>query len=186
MIRLKIASNRTREKFGTTSEWMTVAILLVQIQATIFFLALVVANIPNMINESMDCWGRNFVALKWFVCAVKPIAASIRAQTKSNSMAKDSTKERWRNLLLDPWKSTGPYWTRKQMCTQLIEASELSNIQSAHTNKLKEVYHTFILKELYSMIAYTRNHLFCKWNDKMIIILSWIFSKYNFLFNIFT
>ena len=54
-----------------------------------------------------------FRALKWSVCVVKPIAASIRAQTKSSSIAKGSTKERWRNLELDMWKSTGAYWTRK-------------------------------------------------------------------------
>ena len=81
--------------------------------SNIFFLALVVPNIPNMINESLDYLRRNFVALKWSVCAVKPIAASIRAQTKSSSVARGSTKERWRNLELDLWKSTGAYWTRK-------------------------------------------------------------------------
>ena len=37
MIRLNIAWNRTWEKFGTTSEGLTVAILLLQIPATIFF-----------------------------------------------------------------------------------------------------------------------------------------------------
>ena len=38
---------------------------------------------------------------------------SIRAQTKSSSVARGSTKERWRNVELDLWKSTGAYWTRK-------------------------------------------------------------------------
>ena len=32
--------------------------------SNIFFLALVVPNISNMINESLDFLGRNFVALK--------------------------------------------------------------------------------------------------------------------------
>ena len=132
-----------------------------------FFLALVVPNISSMTKESLDDLSRNFVALK-FVCAVKPIAASIRAQPKSSSVARGSTKERWRNRVLGPWKSTGAYWTRKQMCSQLFEASELFNIQSARTNKLKEVYHTFILKELYSMMVFTRKHFFCKRKDSII------------------
>ena len=100
-------------EFGTTSEGMTVARPLLQIPATIFFLALVVPNISNMINESLDYLRRNSVALKGSVCAVEPIAASIRAQTSSSSVARSSTKERWRNLELDLWKSTGAYWTRK-------------------------------------------------------------------------
>ena len=78
--------------------------------------------------------------------------------------------------MLATWKITGAYWTRKQMCSQLVKASELSNIQSAGTNKLKEVYHTFILKELYPMMAFTRNHFFCERNDRIIIILFLIFS----------
>ena len=42
-----------------------------------FSLAHFVPNISNMINESLDFLGRIFVALKSFVCAVKPIVASI-------------------------------------------------------------------------------------------------------------
>ena len=67
------------------------------------------------------------------------------------------------------------HWTRKQTCNHLTEASERSNIQSARTNKLKKVYHTFILKELYSMMAFTRNNFFCKWNDSIIILQFLIF-----------
>ena len=78
----------------------------------IFLLTHVVPNISNMTNESLDILRRNFVALKWFVCAVKSINASMRAPTKSRSVAKGSTKERWRNLVLDPWKSSGAYWTK--------------------------------------------------------------------------
>ena len=118
---------------------------------------------PEIFREVFRC-------TEMTVCAVKPIAALVRAQTKSSSVARDSTNERWRNLVLDPWKSSGAYWTRKQTCNQLIEASELSNIQSARTSKLQEVYHISILRKLYSMMAYTRNHFFCKWNDSMIIM----------------
>ena len=182
---LKIASNRTWQKFETTSKWLTVALPLLQIPATIFFLAFVVPNISNMINESLDYLRKKFVALKWLVCAVKHIAALIRAQTKASSVARDSTKERWRKLVLDTWKSIGAYWTRKALCSQLIEASELSNIQSARTNKLNEVYHTSILKKLYSMMAFTQNHFFCKWNDNIIIILFLISPQYIIFFQPF-
>ena len=110
---------------------------------------------PGLFKEEFRCIEMIRLCSRTYCC-------SIRAETKSTSVAKDSTKERSRNPALDPWKSTAAYWTRKQLCSQLIEASELSNIQSARTNKLKEVYHTFILKELYSTMAFTRNHLFCK------------------------
>ena len=92
MICLKIAWNRTWEKFGTTSEWMNVALPLLQITATIFFLALVDPNISNKITESLDYLGRIFLALNWSVCAVKHIVASITAHIKSSSVIRRSTK----------------------------------------------------------------------------------------------
>ena len=46
----------------------------------------------------------------------------------------------------------------------------------------KRVYHTFILKELISMMAFTRNRFFCKGNDRIIIILVFhVFHKYFFI-----
>ena len=66
------------------------------------------------------------------------------------------------------------------MCSQLIEASELSNIQSARTNKLKEVYHTFILKEFHWMMAFTQSHFFCEWNDSIVIKPIFDFPKKDF------
>ena len=61
---------------------------------------------PGLFKEEFRC-------TEMICLCSKPIAVSIRAQLKSSSVARDSTKERWMNLELDLWKSTGAYWTRK-------------------------------------------------------------------------
>ena len=122
---------------------------------------------PGFFKEEFCCTEMICLCSKTYCCFDQ-------STYKIKILARDSTKECWRNLVLDPWKKTDAYRTRKQMCSQLIETSELSNIQSASTNKLKDVHHTFILKELYSMMACAWNQIFCKWNDSVIILLCFV------------
>ena len=59
----------------------------------------------SMIVESRDCIKKNSGAPKCFACVAKPIVATIETVTSRISVARDSTKELWKTVQMDPCQS---------------------------------------------------------------------------------
>ena len=65
----------------------------------------VVVLTRSMIRESRDCLKQNSGVPKCCACVAKPIAATIARVTSTNSVARDSIKELWKTVEMDPWQS---------------------------------------------------------------------------------
>ena len=62
----------------------------------------VVVLTRSMIRESQDCLKKNSGARKCCACVAKPIVAMIARVTSTNSVARDSIKELWKTVEMDP------------------------------------------------------------------------------------
>ena len=59
----------------------------------------------SMIRESWDCLKKNSGVPKCCACVAKPIVATIERVTSTNSVARDSIKELWKTVEVDPCQS---------------------------------------------------------------------------------
>ena len=59
----------------------------------------------GMIGESRECLKKNSGVLKCSVCVAKPIVATIGRVTSTSSVARDSIKELWKTVEIDPCQS---------------------------------------------------------------------------------
>ena len=60
-----------------------------------------------MIRENRDCLKKNSGVLKCCACLAKPIVATIERATSTNSVARDSVKELWKTVKMDPYQNIG-------------------------------------------------------------------------------
>ena len=67
----------------------------------------VVVFTRSMIRESRDCLKKNPRVPKCCACVAKPIVATIERVTSTNSVARDSIKELWKTVEMDPCQSIG-------------------------------------------------------------------------------
>ena len=63
---------------------------------------LVVVLTRSMIRESGDCLKKNSGVPKCCACVAKPIVATMKRVTSTNSVARDSIKELWKTVEMDP------------------------------------------------------------------------------------
>ena len=59
----------------------------------------------SMIRENRDCVKKNSGVPKCCACVAKPIVATIERVTGTNSVARDSEKELWKTVEMDPCRS---------------------------------------------------------------------------------
>ena len=59
----------------------------------------------SMIRKSRDCLKKNSGVPKCCVCVAKPIVATIERVTSTTSVARDSIKELWKTVEMDPCQS---------------------------------------------------------------------------------
>ena len=65
----------------------------------------VVVLTRSMTRESRDCLKKNSGVPKCSAGVAKPIAATIARVTSTNSVARDSIKELWKTVEMDPCQS---------------------------------------------------------------------------------
>ena len=65
----------------------------------------VILLIRSMIRQSRHCLKKNSGVPKCCACVAKTIVATIERVTSTNSVAKDSIKELWKTLEMDPCQS---------------------------------------------------------------------------------
>ena len=65
----------------------------------------VVLSTKSMIRESPDCLKKNSGVQKNCACVAKSIVAAIERVTSTNSVARDSIKELWKTVEMDPCQS---------------------------------------------------------------------------------
>ena len=85
---------------------------------------------PGLFNGEFRCTEMHCLCSKTYCCFSQ-------STDKIRFSSKELNKRTLEESGAGPLENTCAYWTRKQICSQLIEASELSNIQSARANKLK-------------------------------------------------
>ena len=59
----------------------------------------------SMIRENRDCLKKNSGVPKCCACVAKPVVAAIERVTNTNSAARDSIKELWKTVEMDPYES---------------------------------------------------------------------------------
>ena len=74
----------------------------------------------NMIRESRDYLKKSSYIQKSCVCVAKPIVATIERVTSTNSVARDSIKELWKTVEMDPCQSIAKFWRRQSTLLQQI------------------------------------------------------------------
>ena len=67
----------------------------------------VVVLTRSMIRESRDCLKKHSGNPKCCACEAKRIVATIERITSTNSVARDSIKELWKTVEMDPCQSIG-------------------------------------------------------------------------------
>ena len=63
---------------------------------------LVVVLTRSMIRESRDCLKKNSGVPKYCACVAKPINATVARVTSTNLVARDSIKELWKTVEMEP------------------------------------------------------------------------------------
>ena len=74
-------------------------------QPTIFSPELAVMSTRNMTRENRVSSKKNLDVQKCCACVANPTVATIERVTSTNSVARDSIKELWKTVEMDPCKS---------------------------------------------------------------------------------
>ena len=88
-----------------------------------------------MIRESRDYLKKNLDVQKCCACVAKPIAARIERITSTNPKARDSKKELWKTVEMDPCQSIAKFWKKQSTLLQPIEDFERFSIVLLRMNK---------------------------------------------------
>ena len=98
---------------GTSYVREIVQIASLRMQQTILSQELAVMPTRNMIKESRDYLKKSLDVQKCCACVAKPIAATIERVTSTNSVARDSKKELWKTVEIDPCQSIAKFRKRQ-------------------------------------------------------------------------
>ena len=107
-------------------------------QPTIFSPELAVMPTRNMIREGRDYFKKSLDVQKCCACVAKPIVATIERVTSTNSVARDSQKEFWKTVEMDPCESIAKFWKRQSTLFQPIEDFERFSIVLLRMNKQRK------------------------------------------------
>ena len=104
-----------------------------------FFPELAVMSTRNMTRDKRDCLKKKSGVPKCCACVAIPTVATIERVTSKNSVARDSMKELWKTVEMDPCQSIAKFWKRQSTLLQPIEDFEQWNIVLQSTSRQKRV-----------------------------------------------
>ena len=93
----------------------------------------------GMIRGSRDYLKTISGVQKCCACVAKPSVVTIERVTSKNSVTRDSIKELWKTVEMDPRQSIGKLWKRQSTLLQPIEDFERFSIVLLHMNKQRKV-----------------------------------------------
>ena len=116
-------------------------------QPTIFSPKRAVMPTRNMIRESWDYLKKSLDVQKCCACVAKPIVATVKRVTSTNSVARDSTRELQKTVEMDPRQSIAKCYKKQSTLIQPIEDFEHICIVLLRMDKQRKDCFTFIRKE---------------------------------------
>ena len=96
-----------KETNGKQDVRQIVQIVSLRMQRATFSQEHVVVLTRSMIRENRDCSKKNSGIPKCCACVAKSFVATIERVTSTNSVARDSIKELWKTVEMDPCESIG-------------------------------------------------------------------------------
>ena len=132
---------------GTSYVVKIALIISLPMQRTVFFPELVIMPTRNMIMENWDYFKKNSGVRKCCACAAKHIVVMINRVTTTNSVARESTKELWKTVEMDPSQSIAKCYKRQSTLFQPIGDFERFLIVLLDMNKQRKDCVSFIQKE---------------------------------------
>ena len=104
-------------------------------QQALFSPELAVLPTRNMIRESRNYLKKSLDVQNCCACVTKPIVVAIERVTSTNSVTRDSLKELWKTVEMDPCQSIAKFWKRQSTLIQPIEDFERFGIVLLRMNK---------------------------------------------------